>query len=425
MGQQPLRLRPALSAAHLFGARLRLLREQRGLSQNALGALLFCSGHLIGKIEKGERRPNSILVSNCEDVLSANGTLLALFARMTAEREGSNEPSAPVTGIGGLLPDLRRALDVHDLPDDGPVRPLPELRQAVAQLVGWRLNSNYLDLASKLLVVLPELHRAAHDPAHADVDELLMQAYRCADAIADKLGLHDLSARIIDLMRAAAVRSGDELTVAASSYVRAETFFASGDWATGRRMLEVAASRVGTTAGRGGLAAYGALHMRAAVLAARADDASAAERHINEAADVARRVPDGVYRGTAFGPASVRIHRLSLALDLRDIAGAIRAGVGWVPPAQIPAERRSHFFVDLARAHVDADSADQAVECLAVARSIAPQHVRHHPDVKAAVAGLLARAPRPDDALLELARWGGVLPVNRSAGAGRATPAEN
>lgn len=427
MGQRPLTLRPESSAAHLFGARLRLLREERGLSQNALGAAVFCSGHLIGKIEKGERRPNEVLVRQCENVLRANGTLIDLFAGLISEREGAGGAGASAASVAALLPALRQALNAHDLPEDGPVRPLSRLQQAVGQLVDWRLNSNYLDLGRHLLVILPELHRAAQlmTLRPTDVSVLLAQAYRCADAIADKLGLYDLSARTIDLMRAAAVRSGDDLTVAASSYVRAETFFASGDWPNGRRMLEIAADRLGSPSGSDSLAAYGALHMRAAVLAARANDASTAERHIHEAADAALRVPDGVYRGTAFGPASVRIHRLALALDLGDFASAISAGHGWVPPKHIPAERQSHFFVDLARAHVGAGDSDRAVVCLATARSIAPQHIRHHPDVHAAVAGLLATVPRPDSALLELARWGGVLPVRRVAATDRAAPAGN
>ena len=150
--------------------------------------------------------------------------------------------------------------------------------------------------------------------------------------------------------------------------------------------------------------------MRAAVLAARQADPDAARDHIAEAAAAARDVPEGVYRGTAFGPASVRIHRLSLALDSDDIDTALAVTEGWTPPDTVPAERRSHFLVDLARAQARAGRIHEAVESLYLARQVAPQHVRHHPEVKTTVAVLLAGMPRPPQPLLDMSRWIGVLP---------------
>ncbi len=52
-------------------------------------------------------------------------------------------------------------------------------------------------------------------------------------------------------------------------------------------------------------ATYGTLHMRAAVLAAREADADAAGAPIAEATTAASIIPEGIYRGTAFGPASI------------------------------------------------------------------------------------------------------------------------
>jgi len=209
------------------------------------------------------------------------------------------------------LPVLRRVLDAHDLPDDGPVRPIGELQDSVARVVSMRLESNYGQLTTVLPVLLPELHRALDlhvGQRRAEVARLLTQTYRAADAIADKFGFFDLSARIIELMASAARESGDELMVAAAAYVRAETFFANGDLDVGQRMLEHAANRLMPEANAGAAAAYGALHMRSAVLAARAGHTAAAYDHLAESRQVARRIPEGVYAGTVFGPASVRIN---------------------------------------------------------------------------------------------------------------------
>ncbi len=106
---------------------------------------------------------------------------------------------------------------------------------------------------------------------------------------------------------------------------------------------------------------------------------------LDEADRVACRVPEGIYHGTAFGSASVRIHRVTLAVDLADADAALRFADGWVPPPEIPAERRSHYFVDLGRAHLQAGQYDQTISALRVAREIAPQHIRVHPDVRSTI----------------------------------------
>lgn len=419
MAQQPRTLHPDLSPLHLFGARLRTLRVKRGLSQTGLGALVFCSGHLIGKIEKAERRPQPDLVRRCDEVLDAQGTLLALSL-------GSGAASATEDVIAASLPHLRRLLDTHDIPDDGPVRPLPELRADVQRVVGWRLNSNYDELAKILPALLPELHRAYQIDGDPGPAVLLTQAYRAADAIADKFGLFDLSARIIALMRATAAQSEDPLTAAAAEYVRTETFFATGDWPAGRRMLDRATTNLLGSTSPAARATYGTLQMRAAVLAARDGDRVRAQDHIDEAAAAADDVAEGVYRGTAFGTASVRIHQLSLALDFDDVDAALKIGEGWSPPTSIPAERRSHFYVDLARAHVRAGRMEGAIGSIQAARQIAPQHARHHSDIKATISVLTAGAVRPSQALLELARWVGVIrDINRPDAIGLAARSGN
>ena len=408
MPQAPRQLRPELSGRHLFGARLRAWRERRGLSQRALGEIVLCSGHLIGKIEKGERRPQDDLVRRCDEALGAEGDLIAIHA---ASR--SSAPSGTGHGwrLASQLPELRRVIDSRDLPQACPVLSVSLLRQSIVEMVDYRVNARYADLAARLIEVLPQLHQATqHAPDSPKLRALLVQAYRCADAIADKLGLHDLSARIIDLMCAAASKCGDELLAAATCYVRAETFFANGDWTTGRQVLDRAAEGIDPTTGVRALATYGALRMRAAVLAAREGRADPATERIAEAVDAARHVPDDVYLGTAFGPASVRIHQFTLALDLHDIGGALKTGGQWIPPLTIPCERRSHYFVDLARAYAAADLPDNAVDYLHVARLVAPEHIRHHPDVKVTVTRLLVNRLHPSRLLLDMARWIGVGP---------------
>jgi hypothetical protein len=320
-----------------------------------------------------------------------------IFSRsVRRQQDGSSRSSQAHRGRSAIgdapaqvrqfIPALRSVLDLYDMPEDGPVMSVDDLRSRTARLVGWRLNSEYSKLASELQVMLPELTRALHTyraGARADVASLLVQAYRAADAVVNKFGLYDLSARTINILQWAAEQAQSPTTVAISAYVRGENFFASGEFASGRRVLERAAEqvRVGTTVGES--AAFGALHMRAAVLAARAGQSDYARAHLREAHDAARQVDEGVYGGTAFGPGSVRIHEVSLALNLDDPTGALAAAAGWEPGTSLPAERRSHFYVDLARAQLLTRRYDHVGRSLHKAWTIAPQHIRAHPQVRA------------------------------------------
>ncbi|WP_158688149.1 MULTISPECIES: helix-turn-helix transcriptional regulator [Actinomycetes] len=310
--------------------------------------------------------------------------------------------------IRARIPILRRVLDSHDIPEDGPVRPVDELNSLVAATVDKRLQSDYRVLAAEVPPLLSELHRGFLNCARAEKSRfarLLFQVYRAADAVADKYGYYDLSARIIGLLSTAASDAEDELLDGSASYVRAEIFFASEDLSAGRRMLERAADRIDRAASETAAATYGALHMRAAVMAGRAGEALRARDHIAEAQDAARRVNEGIHLGTAFGTASVRIHHFSLAAEICDISAAFRLAAGWRPGASMPAERRSHFYIDLARVYNLADERDNTIDALRAALRIAPEHVRAHPQVGEMVEQLRRTTPRAsNDAMNSLDR---------------------
>jgi hypothetical protein len=237
---------------------------------------------------------------------------------------------------------------------------------------------------------------------------LLALAYRAADAISDKFGYPDLSARTIELVRWAAARSDDPALVGVAAYVRAETFFTNQRPAAGLSALDAASMPLVADSSRDTLAIYGSLHMRAGVLAACAGLQEAAESHLAEARDVSRHVPDAVYRGTAFGPSSVRIHEVAAAAETGDSHAVLRKAVGWQPPPTVPAERRSHYFIELARAQLWAGQRAETLASLQAARQIAPQHTRHSPRVHETAATLLRLQRHPCDALLGFARWAGI-----------------
>jgi hypothetical protein len=304
-------------------------------------------------------------------------------------------------------------MDAYDLPPDLPAgpRPLPELAAAVTTATQWRLASRYAELGGLLPGLIPELTTAATTSTGHQQEQaygLLALAYRAADAIADKHGHRDLSARAVELTRWAATRSADPALEMMATYVRAELFFTGTHARTGMRLLDAATQTMPAPGDISRLAMHGALQMRAAVLAAHAGMPSEAADRMTEARAAASHIPDGIYHGTAFGPSSIRVHELATAVEESSIGRALQLISQWHPPKALPAERRSHFHIEAARAYHWAGKPDQAMNALMHARQAAPQHTRHNPAAISTAQALISAKRRPSSALLQLASWFGL-----------------
>jgi transcriptional regulator with XRE-family HTH domain len=266
------------------GHRVAAARVARRMTQKQLAGAACISLSMLRKVEQGSRQPSDLVLSTLADALSTTPQRLA----------GERTPTS--SRVHSTLPALRAAIDTYDLPEDGPARPLPELRAAVGTVTRLRLASQYARIAvdqdkefideGGLAGLLNELARAVQKGQGRDREEavaLLVMAYRAADGIAFKYGYYDLSSHIIHLMRWLAGRSGDAMLEAAVAYVRAETFFASQTLGAGLRGLESAIDAVPPGRSIESKAAKGALHMRAAVTAGRLIDGDRAWLHIREA----------------------------------------------------------------------------------------------------------------------------------------------
>ncbi|MFB7595776.1 helix-turn-helix domain-containing protein [Streptomyces sp. NPDC056160] len=352
----------------------------------------------IRKIERGERGVTDATLEVIAEALGVDP------ARLLADR------TPTVTRVHEALPGLSAAIAAYDMPDDGPVRPLSDLRHAVDEAVSWRLAAQYTPIVRELPDLLAELARAYHaapDHERAEVASLLVNAYRSADAVAYKFGARDLSARLIELMRWAVPEADDALLSASVAYVRTETFFAARAHTVGLRALQQALDAAPAPVDAPEIAVRGALHMRAAVIAGRARDGASADTHLAEARALADRVPEDVYYGTAFGPDSVRAHEVSVAVSLGGdhVSRALDVAEEWKPPTDLPAERRSGFYIELARAQLWCGLSDDAFESLKVARHIAPQHTREHPWVREDTAKLRRLKRADSETLTNFAEW--------------------
>ncbi|MBA2948023.1 helix-turn-helix domain-containing protein, partial [Streptomyces himalayensis] len=339
------------------GQRIAAARRARRMTQDELARAAFVSLSMLRKIEQGSRLPS-------DDTLDAIAAALG------------TDPSRLLTGhtrvdhrVRDALPSISAAVAAYDIPDDGPTRPLAELRSDVAAATSWRLAAQYVQITRQLPALLGELARAFHasrGAERAELASLLVAAYRSADAVAYKYGASDLSARLIELMRWAVPEADSPLLEATVSYVRTETFFSARAHAPGLRALEQAVDTAPAPSDTATIAARGALHMRAAVIAGRAGNAEAADIHLDEARTLGDRVQEGIYQGTAFGPHSVRIHEVSVAVSLGSdhVHRAVDVAKEWKPAEPLPAERRSGFYIELARAQLWAGMADDSFESL-------------------------------------------------------------
>ncbi|NUP23863.1 MAG: helix-turn-helix transcriptional regulator [Streptomyces sp.] len=303
------------------------------MTQQRLAEVACVSLGTVRKIERGER---GVTDATLEAIAGALGVDPG---RLRADR-------GPVqSAVQKALPALSAAIAAYDVPDDGPVRALPELRTAVFEAERWRLAAQYTRIVRHVPELLAELargyHRAGMDE-RCELARLLVSAYRSADSVAFKFGARDLSARLVELMRWAVPEAEDPLLTASVAYVRTETFFAAHAYASGLRALEQALDAAPAPGEPLEIAMKGTLHMRAAVIAGRAGDVPAARSHLAHARLLADQISEGVYYGTAFGPDSVRIHEVSVAVSLgAEHVGlqVVRSGLPSLPVAGDPAHR--------------------------------------------------------------------------------------
>ncbi|NBE53869.1 helix-turn-helix domain-containing protein [Streptomyces boluensis] len=383
-----------------LGKRIAATRKAKKLRQTDLARDSFVSLPMVKAIEQGKRYPSDTTLEALAAALGVDPTRL-LDTYTGAE-----------TRVHAALPAISAGLAAYDVPLSSPRRTLDELHTIVAETVNWRLAAQYGRIAQHAPALLGDVlaaFHAARDKRAAA--RLVVAAARSVDAVAYKYGARDLSARLVELMRWAVPYADDPLLTASVAYVRTEVFFTARAHAAGTRALEAAVDAAPAARDEDTAAARGALHMRAAVIAGRDGDADTANSHLTHARRLSEQTREGTYLGTAFGPESVRIHELSVAVSLGQdhVDDALAVAREWTPSKALPAERRSGFWIELARAQMWGSRFNDAFESLKVARGIAPQHTREHPWTRETT-GTLVRLRRADEETLHhFASWVGAV----------------
>lgn len=395
------------------GARIAAIRKMRGWTGRELASKAHVSYSLLAKVESGAVPASPALIGAVARVLRVD------VPRITGQPYVEPHTSRQER-LHWMIVAIRRSIDTYDLPDESITpRSLEALSADVRQVSAWGQGAKFAQIGDVLPGLLDELTVAVHSAAESDraaLFGLLAEAYSGASSIANLLGFLDLRNQIVERIRWASELSGDPLRIQRVRWQRTASLMAVGGYTPALKLMEQVRSDLGDDlASMNGpaLSVYGSSHLRSAVLAARAaktngGSAQDAWAHVAAARQVADRMgSDRNDYGLAFGPSNVAQHEVAVAVELEDGAEAVRRSRDVHLGVGVPAVRRGHHFIDLARGYAMAEDYSGSLRCLQEARRIAPQQTRLHPMARETVLSI-ATARRGREELSLLASWMGV-----------------
>lgn len=397
-----------------IGQRVAFYRRRRGLSQEVLAGLAGKTAEWLRKVETNRAEL---------DRLSVIRTLASALDVSLGDIVG--EPSlfawSEETGRQ-TIPALRAALrDYRHLSpllarqqEDQPLS-LTELKRDVAELWDSYQRSRYGELARRLPRLINDClttERILDGDDRLRAHALTAYAHQVATLFLTKLGESDLAWTAASRGLTAANASQDDVAIGSLSRAAAHALTSNGEYREARAVGAAAAEFLQPSMSEPTprlLSVYGSLHLMCALSAARDDDRQTARTHLAEAAESARHLRgDANHVWTAFGPTNVTIHQVSVALELGDVQRAMVIGPN-LDTSALPVERRVRHSIEIARAYIRHNQADEALTQLLDAEQIAPDQVRYHQLSRMIVREILAR-PRPLRLATDLAYRMGVRP---------------
>lgn len=375
-----------LEEAEGFGRRVRRARLRLGMTQADLAAALHRTQGWVSKIERGQIEIDSVgLISKLasELHLHPNDLIGRPYSVSPAENQWQVAASA-------IVRELRR----YDLTPvfDGRPRSSRLLWEATVPL--HRLRDAAANVA--ILHALPDLLREARASAEVSTGREQEEAFavyavlcKFGHTAAHALGHPELVAMTCERAAWAARLAGDPVLPAVADWMRVWDMWATADWTDCLTLTGKALAGLERDYARGEpltVRAWGTLHLRAAISAARAGDAALAGDHIAHARTASERIdartaPVFDRHSLTFSAGNVAVHAVSVAVEMHDQTRAL--ALSDRTPAEtisaLPKSRQGAHHMDLARAWLWHGNRDKALTELEIAERIAPQLVRHHP----------------------------------------------
>ncbi|GAA3527707.1 helix-turn-helix transcriptional regulator [Nonomuraea rosea] len=390
------------------GQMVRLQRERRGMSTTALATQSGCTTRHIELIEHGKRTPSLPLLREIAKVLGVRTAVL-----LGEAPRDSHEPSRP------QISDIERALFTgRTSPPD--IEP-PDAEQLSERVTAAR--NTWFTSTRRYSVLMAALPSLVSDAEHLALERtpaaysVATDAYMLARGVLKHLQRVDLAHMAADRAMRFAEESGDPLMLGWSYWNLGQSMLSDDmhqiAYDVARRGIEILQPHVGDGDERH-IKALGALHLLAAISAARCgDDDEARETVRGPAAQLAERVEDGsgAYDLAFFGPTNVAIHMASIENDTGRPEAVLRIADD-IDLRQTPSiERRTTHLGHVARACEDlGDDAASLLHLLRIEREC-PEELDHKLLLREMVRSLARRA-RPSWApeARYLAERHGILP---------------
>ncbi|MGH3327758.1 MAG: helix-turn-helix domain-containing protein [Streptomycetales bacterium] len=380
-----------------IGARLRVLRNWRGMSLTAVAGQAGLSTSFLSMVERGQR---------ALDRRSHIGAVAAALKVSEAELVGGPHLSAdpvqsqPHAGI----PALGVALETNVLgePLCERARPLAELvTEMTDQIEPLRRAYDYIGMGERLPAVIDELHVHVADPADEAAQRLaletLVEAAFYANILAKGLGYLDLAHVAARMATETAATLGDPVQTGKAAFMRVLTVPKAGSWERALTMAERAAGALEPHARSPvGIQVLGMLTLSASLAAASINRGQTASEWLGEAGQLAGRLPDDPENNWSFFSATnVGVWRVTVGVEHGEAGGAVLERSRTVDEHKISsvAGRRASFLADVGRGLArERSTRAQAVAWLRRAENAAPQHIRNSPAVRETVAVLLTQS---------------------------------
>lgn len=308
------------------------------------------------------------------------------------------------TAVGGVvvIPAVARLVDAllstgspAGEPDTPP--PVQQLAAWVAAVKGDYQACRYDSARDRLVTLLPAVATARSQLSgdqRSRLDVLATDMYHVVASLLLKCGDHAMALVAAERSTRYGLDSADPVAVGTSARIMTHALMGNGHGRQAVTLAQKAAADLEQTTQLGSsdsVAVYGALLLRGAIAAARAEDRDAADTMLGEAERAAARLGhDGNDRWTGFGPNNVLQHRVTVALTLGDAGTAIVFARRVQLDKITLAERKASLFVDVAKAYTQWGRHDNGLSALRSAYRIAPEEVRSRPAVRGIVTDLAA-----------------------------------
>jgi transcriptional regulator with XRE-family HTH domain len=368
-----------------IGARVRIWRRRRGLSQAAVAGLAGLSQGYVSQIEAGVRG-----VERRSTLVSLAGALDVSVADLLGQSTDPTDPlrikaSAAVASIRVALVQLEAG--ALDPPRRGP----DEMAAAIEHAMHLRQTSDYLTLAPMLPGLLLD---AANYPG---TDALVRIAYESSVALRN-LGYRDLSWPAARIAVNAARDLEDPAWMGAADFVFTLSLPIEASQVS-RSVSEKSLLQLQTAAADpNARQMLGQVHLSAALASAVGRKERDAALHLAEAEREAATLGDPADAGfnlSYFGPTNINLWKMAIFTELGEY-GKVLEVARQVSVAGIPvANRRQSYHMSLGRALAHSGARDkEAMVELAKAERAAPAPFRLNPITRDVVSRLITRARR-------------------------------